>query len=82
MPDILLSGDHEKIGAWRRKKEFEATLQHRPDLFSTMTWQKGDGRLFLEMLGERHKNRAAAALTREENFLHGVFPYGIIQRMH
>ena len=23
--------------------------------FSTMTWQKGDGRLFLEMLGERHK---------------------------
>ena len=55
VPDILLSGDHEKIGAWRRKKEFEATLQHRPDLFSTMTWQKGDGRLFLEMLGERHK---------------------------
>ena len=28
VPDILLSGDHEKIGAWRRKKEFEATLQH------------------------------------------------------
>lgn len=32
VPEILLSGDHKKIEAWRLKKAFEETLQKRPDL--------------------------------------------------
>jgi len=32
VPDVLLSGDHEKIAAWRRQNALERTRQRRPDL--------------------------------------------------
>jgi tRNA (guanine37-N1)-methyltransferase len=32
VPDILLSGDHEKIAQWRRQMALERTKKHRPDL--------------------------------------------------
>ena len=32
VPEILLSGNHAKIAAWRRRQAFERTLQRRPDL--------------------------------------------------
>jgi tRNA (guanine37-N1)-methyltransferase len=32
VPDILLSGDHARIAAWRREKSLEATLAVRPEL--------------------------------------------------
>ncbi|MCG5051683.1 MAG: tRNA (guanosine(37)-N1)-methyltransferase TrmD [Myxococcales bacterium] len=32
VPDVLLSGDHAKIGAWRRKQSFFRTRVRRPDL--------------------------------------------------
>ncbi|MBN1512074.1 MAG: tRNA (guanosine(37)-N1)-methyltransferase TrmD [Phycisphaerae bacterium] len=32
VPDILLSGDHGKIAAWRREQALERTRQRRPDL--------------------------------------------------
>jgi tRNA (guanine37-N1)-methyltransferase len=32
VPDILLSGDHAKIAAWRREQALERTRQRRPDL--------------------------------------------------
>ena len=34
VPDILLSGDHERIAAWRRKQAVERTAVRRPDLMS------------------------------------------------
>lgn len=34
VPEILLSGDHARIAAWRRDKALEATLAARPDLFA------------------------------------------------
>lgn len=33
VPEILLSGNHEKIAQWRRLKQFERTRTKRPDLF-------------------------------------------------
>jgi tRNA (guanine37-N1)-methyltransferase len=33
IPDILLSGDHARIAAWRRKIAEEMTKERRPDLF-------------------------------------------------
>ena len=33
VPDILLSGNHQKIEEWRKKKSFEITKLKRPDLF-------------------------------------------------
>lgn len=32
VPDILLSGDHAKVAAWRREQSLERTRQRRPDL--------------------------------------------------
>jgi tRNA (guanine37-N1)-methyltransferase len=32
IPDVLLSGDHKRIAAWRRKQAEEITRQTRPDL--------------------------------------------------
>jgi len=32
IPEILLSGDHQKIAKWREKKAFEVTKKKRPDL--------------------------------------------------
>lgn len=33
VPEVLLSGDHAKIRAWRREQALAATLRVRPDLF-------------------------------------------------
>jgi tRNA (guanine37-N1)-methyltransferase len=32
VPEILLSGDHERIRRWREKQAWKKTLRHRPDL--------------------------------------------------
>lgn len=32
VPDVLLSGDHEKIAKWRKAESVRITLAHRPDL--------------------------------------------------
>lgn len=34
VPEILLSGDHAKIAAWRHEQAMERTRQRRPDLLS------------------------------------------------
>lgn len=34
VPDILLSGDHAKIAAWRKEQQLERTRQRRPDLWT------------------------------------------------
>lgn len=33
VPDILLSGDHEKVKKWRLEKSIEITKKNRPDLY-------------------------------------------------
>lgn len=35
VPDILTSGDHAKIAAWRRKQSFLRTVARRPDLLTS-----------------------------------------------
>jgi tRNA (guanine37-N1)-methyltransferase len=32
VPEVLLSGDHQKIDAWRRQQRLDRTRAHRPDL--------------------------------------------------
>ena len=34
VPEVLLSGDHQRIKDWRRQKSMQITEQRRPDLFS------------------------------------------------
>jgi tRNA (guanine37-N1)-methyltransferase len=33
VPDVLISGDHAKIAAWRHEKRIEKTRSVRPDLY-------------------------------------------------
>lgn len=35
VPEVLLSGDHAKIAAWRRREAIRATVLHRPDLLAS-----------------------------------------------
>jgi tRNA (guanine37-N1)-methyltransferase len=35
VPDILKSGDHQKIDAWRKQQSEERTAQRRPDLLES-----------------------------------------------
>ncbi|MEW6440307.1 MAG: tRNA (guanosine(37)-N1)-methyltransferase TrmD [bacterium] len=34
VPDVLLSGDHRQVAAWRRRKSLEQTVLKRPDLLA------------------------------------------------
>lgn len=36
VPDVLLDGNHEKVEQWRRKKQFERTMEKRPDMFEKL----------------------------------------------
>ena len=41
IPDVLLSGNHKAVAAWRSDKQKEITKARRPDLWDI--WQQGDG---------------------------------------
>ena len=43
VPDILLSGDHKKIDAWRHEKSLEETKLKRPDLYEKYIKEKKEG---------------------------------------
>ncbi len=45
VPDILLSGDHEKIRQWRRKMSLQRTLERRPDLLKIDDLSEEDRKL-------------------------------------
>jgi tRNA (guanine37-N1)-methyltransferase len=40
IPDVLLSGDHAKVAAWRRAEAEKLTKARRPDLWSARTGQE------------------------------------------
>jgi len=40
VPDILVSGNHEDINSWRRRKSIERTLERRSDLISNENYKK------------------------------------------
>ena len=41
VPNVLLSGDHKKIEAWRRQEALKLTKQKRPDLIKKLTPKGG-----------------------------------------
>ena len=45
VPEVLLSGDHEKIRLWRRKKALEETLNKRSDLLENAVLSDEDKNL-------------------------------------
>jgi tRNA (guanine37-N1)-methyltransferase len=43
VPDVLVSGDHRKIEAWRRARALERTRRRRPDLLARRPAEPGEG---------------------------------------
>jgi tRNA (guanine37-N1)-methyltransferase len=50
VPPILLSGDHEKIRAWRRNESLTRTLERRPDLLKTARLQEEEKEALIELI--------------------------------
>lgn len=53
VPDVVLSGHHEQVRRWRRKKALEKTLENRPELVERAALSKEDRELLLEIHEER-----------------------------
>ena len=52
VPEILLSGDHEKIRVWRRTESLKRTLERRPDLLDRAALTEEDKRILAKLRGE------------------------------
>jgi len=52
IPDILMSGHHAKIEAWRRRESVKRTLQRRPDLLEGRTLDKDLAKLVASVKAE------------------------------
>ncbi|HKZ22442.1 MAG TPA: tRNA (guanosine(37)-N1)-methyltransferase TrmD [candidate division Zixibacteria bacterium] len=45
VPEILVSGDHEKVRIWRRKEALRRTFLNRPDLLQKITLSQEDKKI-------------------------------------
>ncbi len=52
VPEELLSGNHDEIRRWRRRKALEKTLRNRPDLLDRALLSHEDKALIAQILGE------------------------------
>ncbi len=57
VPEVLLSGNHSEIAAWRRKQAIERTLARRPDLLRSANLTEEDRKCLEEL--ERETGRRA-----------------------
>lgn len=53
VPEVLVSGDHEKVRIWRRKEALARTLERRPDLLRKASLTPEDLRLLEEIKGDK-----------------------------
>jgi tRNA (guanine37-N1)-methyltransferase len=68
VPEVLLSGNHERIRRWRRKMSIGRTKERRPDLFARFLagpLSKEDRALLHEIDIEGPENEAAAGPTEK-----------------
>jgi tRNA (guanine37-N1)-methyltransferase len=56
VPEILLSGNHARIAAWRREQSLRRTLKHRPDLLEKANLSKSDRKLLEKIIAEETPN--------------------------
>ncbi len=53
VPEVLFSGDHERIASWRRKKALEKTWLRRPDLLEHRKLSPEEKKILEEIKTER-----------------------------
>jgi tRNA (guanine37-N1)-methyltransferase len=56
VPDILLSGDHERIARWRREEALRRTFRRRPDMLLRLELSEED-KLFLAKVAEEEAEK-------------------------
>lgn len=56
VPDVLLSGHHAQVAAWRRRERLERTFRRRPELLQGAHLTDADRR-YLQSLGWRSDNK-------------------------
>jgi len=56
VPEVLISGNHEKIRIWRRKESLRRTKTRRPELLARIELSKEDRKLLAEIAAEEEKN--------------------------
>ena len=58
VPDVLMSGDHAKVGEWRLEESLKATRKYRPDLYEK--WSEEHPEYFAEQERKRRKAQQKA----------------------
>ena len=53
VPEILLSGDHQKIQEWRENQAFIRTYERRPDLLKSLKLTKKQKKLLEDLASKR-----------------------------
>jgi tRNA (guanine37-N1)-methyltransferase len=53
VPEVLFSGDHDKISSWRKKKSLEKTWLLRPDLLEDRELSPEERKILREINTER-----------------------------
>ncbi len=67
VPEILLSGNHEKVNQWRRKQSLRRTKARRPDMYERLDLSgKLDRKLLLEIEKEDAEALAAQSVSDDE----------------
>ena len=69
VPDVLLSGDHDRIRRWRRKEALRATRERRPDLLEKADLSAEDCALLREI--EDEGAGAARGIARSADRIRG-----------
>lgn len=64
VPEVLLSGDHEKVERWRRKEALRATRERRPDLLARVRLSPAEVTLLREVEDEDRLAETEAQLVR------------------
>ncbi len=55
VPEVLLSGHHEKVRRWRKKESLRRTMERRPDLIGSWPLDDEEKELLAELLNEGDK---------------------------
>jgi tRNA (guanine37-N1)-methyltransferase len=58
VPEVLISGHHERIRQWKRRAALERTLERRPDLLERAALSAEDQEMLREIRGSRSADRS------------------------
>lgn len=77
VPEVLLSGDHGRIAAWRREESLAVTLERRPELLETAELDAADLRCLRRLAGAEPDACAVAATGEGQG---AALPAGCLAR--